>query len=80
MQNNESKEENMDNLLVSVYCADNNEWFECGGTEIPSNMDDDTACLIAKGLVFECDWTPGSVTMCILREESYGSRVIYEGL
>lgn len=70
----------MDDLSVTVYCDEANEHYECGGVEIPSSMDDETACLIAKGLVFECDWIPGSVTLCIVRENGLGPRIIYEGL
>lgn len=72
--------DDMDDLSVTVFNDEDNEHYDCGGCEIPSSLDDDTACLIAKGLVFECDWIPGSVTLCVVREDGQGSRLIYEGL
>jgi hypothetical protein len=70
----------MDVVLVTVFDNDSNRWYECGDTGIPSDMDDDTACLVAKGLVYESNWSPGSVTLCIAREDAGGLRVLYEGL
>lgn len=69
----------MDTLLVSVYDYDKEEWVSMGSEEIPSDLDDDLARLIGKGLVYEGDWIPGSVELCISRENGHGIRVLLEG-
>lgn len=70
----------MDEIFVSVYEDASNDWYECGSVEVRSDLDDETAVLIAKGLVFESDWIPGSVTLCVSREDVTGLRILYEGL
>ena len=71
----------MDTLNVTVYNQDCEEWVDCGSVEVPKDLDDDMACLVGKGLVYESDWIPGSVTIGIAREDAGGftPRLIYSG-
>jgi hypothetical protein len=69
----------MDELNVFVFNEDDDMWHECGGVQVSSELDDDLASLIGKGLAWERDWIPGSVTLSIRREERQGWREIYKG-
>lgn len=70
-----------DEIFVSVQMdpKDPGTWEEVGSHSIPASLDDETACLIGKGMVYENDWIRGSINVVVIREDSHGVRVLYEG-
>lgn len=74
----------MDNLVITVSRVDTTDgvdtWHEQDVLDYPvnPNLDDETARLVALGMVYERNYMSFDIALCVAREGNGASRVILD--
>jgi hypothetical protein len=72
----------MDKLVVTVYRFENDSEtchpLHTLTYNVDPRMDDDTARLVALGLVYERNYLSFDISLCVVREDAHTSRVLLD--